>query len=86
MKATINTTIDYEQIAGAIIAMPVEERKKMVRYIQMSLTGENKKNIEKCDMRSEWERDAIKMHASNDDTLLIPDIFEDEKMDWWTWK
>ncbi|MDR1974895.1 MAG: hypothetical protein LBQ31_09585 [Bacteroidales bacterium] len=82
MKATINTTMNYEQIASAIIAMPVEDRKKMVRYIQMSLTGENKKNIRKQDVRIEWERDAIKMHAANDDALLMPDVFEDEKIDW----
>lgn len=33
-----------------------------------------------------WEEAAIKMHQSGDDTLLIPEVFEDESMEDWKWE
>lgn len=37
-------------------------------------------------VRLGWEEAAIKMRQNDDDELLIPDIFEDEPMEDWTWE
>ncbi|MDR3350338.1 MAG: AbrB/MazE/SpoVT family DNA-binding domain-containing protein [Prevotellaceae bacterium] len=36
--------------------------------------------------RQHWAEAAKQMHLSNQDTLLLPDAFNDEKLDWWTWE
>ncbi|MDR1896249.1 MAG: hypothetical protein LBR10_05610 [Prevotellaceae bacterium] len=36
--------------------------------------------------REGWAEAAEQQHTLNDDKLLTPDIFEDENLDWWTWK
>jgi antitoxin MazE len=33
--------------------------------------------------RKNWEKEFEKMHANNDDKLLIHDVFEDESLDEW---
>jgi len=33
--------------------------------------------------RKGWEKTFMDMHANGDDTLLIPDVFEDENLDEW---
>ena len=35
--------------------------------------------------RDGWEVAAKKAHQHKDDELLIPDVFEDENMEDWTW-
>jgi antitoxin MazE len=35
--------------------------------------------------REGWEAAAKKAHQEKDDTFLIPDVFEDETMEEWTW-
>jgi antitoxin MazE len=35
--------------------------------------------------REGWEEAAIQAHKEKSDQLLIPDIFEDENIDDWTW-
>lgn len=37
----------------------------------------------KQEPRKGWEKSFIKMHENGDDKLVMPDIFEDEKMDEW---
>ncbi len=37
----------------------------------------------KTSPRKGWEKSFKKMHENGDDNLIIPDIFEDEKMDEW---
>lgn len=36
--------------------------------------------------RKGWAEAFKKMAEHGDDTLLIPDVFKDEKLDEWTWK
>jgi hypothetical protein len=38
------------------------------------------------DRRAKYREDAIRCRQNGDDTLLIPDVFEDENLDWWQWK
>ena len=37
-------------------------------------------------VRQGWEDSALRMHQNGDDELLIPDVFEDEPMEDWTWE
>jgi len=37
-------------------------------------------------VRQGWEEAALRMQQNGDDELLIPDVFEDEPMQDWTWK
>lgn len=37
-------------------------------------------------VRQGWEEAAIRMHQNGDDAPLIPDIFENESMEDWTWE
>ncbi|MDP3914265.1 MAG: AbrB/MazE/SpoVT family DNA-binding domain-containing protein [Bacteroidota bacterium] len=37
-------------------------------------------------VRQGWEEAAIRMRQNGDDELLIPDVFEDEHMEDWTWE
>jgi antitoxin MazE len=37
-------------------------------------------------VRQGWEEAAIKLHQNGDDEPLIPDLFEDEHMEDWTWE
>ncbi len=37
-------------------------------------------------VRQGWEEAALSMQQNGDDELLIPDVFEDEPMQDWTWK
>jgi hypothetical protein len=36
--------------------------------------------------RKHWGEAAQQMHLSGKDHLLLPDVFTDEQMDWWTWE
>lgn len=39
----------------------------------------------KAQPRQGWEEDAKRLHAEGGDELLIPDVFEDETFEDWTW-
>lgn len=39
----------------------------------------------KSQPRQGWEEAAKRAHKNGDDQLLIPDVFEDEKFEDWTW-
>ncbi len=38
----------------------------------------------KSEPRKGWEKSFKKMYENGDDTLLMPDVFEDEKLEEWT--
>ena len=55
----------------------------------VQLEMENEKLIvrpsKKKKPREGWEESFKKMHENGDDELLIPDVFEDEDFENWTW-
>ncbi|WP_236974556.1 AbrB/MazE/SpoVT family DNA-binding domain-containing protein [Membranihabitans maritimus] len=55
----------------------------------VQLEMENEKLIvrpsKKKKPREGWEESFKKMHENGDDELLIPDVFEDEDFEDWTW-
>ncbi len=41
--------------------------------------------VKKKKPREGWEASFKEMHKNGDDELLIPDVFQDENFDEWTW-
>jgi hypothetical protein len=44
------------------------------------------RTIGKTRPREHWAEAAKQMHLSGKDTLLLPDAFINENLDWWTWE
>jgi hypothetical protein len=42
--------------------------------------------VKKAKPREHWAEAAQQMHLSGEDNLLLPDVFTDEKLSWWTWE
>jgi hypothetical protein len=38
------------------------------------------------DRRAKYREDAIRCRQNGDDALIIPDVFENENIDWWQWE
>lgn len=51
--------------------------------VSVSLDGNN--IVIKAQPRQGWAEAAKRAHENGDDELLIPDVFEDEKFEDWTW-
>jgi antitoxin MazE len=51
--------------------------------VSISLDGNN--IVIKAQPRQGWAEAAKRAHENGDDELLIPDVFEDEKFEDWTW-
>lgn len=52
--------------------------------VSISIEGEN--IVLNTQIRNGWEEAAMKAHENGDDKLLVPDLFEDEKIDGeWVW-
>jgi hypothetical protein len=44
------------------------------------------RTVKKPKPREHWAGAAQQMHLSGKDNLLLPDVFTDEQLDWWTWE
>ena len=69
-------------------AAPPSEILKQLRLslksaVSVSLDGNN--IVIKAQPRQGWAEAAKRAHENGDDELLIPDVFEDEKFEDWTW-
>ena len=51
--------------------------------VKITLEGEN--IVIKAEPRQGWADAAMKAHEHHEDNLLIPDVFEDENLEEWTW-
>jgi antitoxin MazE len=63
----------------------IDKREKVIiqrdenkSYVIMSF------NERLCSPRKNWAEAAKQMHLAGDDELLMPEIFDDEKLEWWT--
>lgn len=69
------------------IILPAEVLKRLhlslKSTVNISLDGDN--IVIKALPRQGWADAAKLAHSNSDDTLLIPDMFEDEKLEGWTW-
>ena len=69
------------------IILPAELLKRLSlslkSVVNISLEGDN--IVIKAQPRQGWAEAANLAHENGDDTLLCPDIFEDEPLEEWTW-
>lgn len=76
---------------GIIIPANIIRLLGLEESVQMELENEKliltpgKKQDKKKKPREGWEASFKEMHENGDDELLIPDVFEDEDFDDWTW-
>jgi antitoxin MazE len=63
----------------------------MLRALQLkaksavNISMENNKIIIRPSPRQGWADAARQMAQTGDDELLLPDVFKDEDLSWWTW-
>ena len=69
------------------IILPAELLKQLSlslkSVVNISLEGDN--IVIKAQPRQGWAEAAKLSHENGDDTLLCPDLFEDEPLEEWTW-
>ena len=51
----------------------------------VSISLENSQIVIKPQSRQGWAEAAQRAHEAGDDALLVPDVFEDEPLEDWTW-
>jgi antitoxin MazE len=82
MKTTI---IQIGNSKGIILpsAMLRRLRLSLKSAVNMSLSGEH--IVIAAEPRQGWAEAAKNAHKTGGDKLLVPDVFEDEKFEDWTW-
>ena len=70
---------------GVILPAEILKRLNLSLKSAVNVTLEDNHIVIKAQPRQGWEEDAMRLHAENDDELLVPDVFEDEKFEDWTW-
>lgn len=71
---------------GVVIPSTVLKALDMTEHSTVNMTIEkNVITIKKAPTRAGWETAAQQMHEVGDDKLLMPDVFEDESFNDWTW-
>lgn len=71
---------------GVILPTSVLRELKLSLKSSVEILAENGSIVIKPAPRQGWEEAAREMHANDDDELLIPDVFDDENLDEWTWE
>lgn len=69
------------------IILPAELLKKLSLSLKsvVNIGLEGNSIVIKAQPRQGWAEAAKRAHECGDDALLIPDVFEDEKFEDWTW-
>lgn len=70
---------------GIILPSDILKQLSLSLKSAVNITLEGKNIVIKAEPRQGWAEAAMQAHMDNEDTMLIPDIFEDEKMEDWTW-
>ena len=82
MRANI---INIGNSKGVILPSSVLKELNLSLKSSVQISAENGSMVIKPAPRQGWEEAAKEMHVSGDDELLVPDIFEDENLEEWTW-
>jgi len=71
---------------GIVIPSAVLKALAISEHSTVNMTIERDSiTIKKVPARAGWETAAQQMHEVGDDNLLMPDVFEDESFNDWTW-
>lgn len=67
--------------------MPSEILKRLSLSVKsaVNITLEGENIVIKVEPRQGWATAAMKAHEQQEDNLLIPDVFEDDNLEDWTW-
>jgi antitoxin MazE len=70
------------------IILPSELLRKLRLSLKSSviIEDDNGSIVIKPSPRQGWAEAAQKMAVAGDDTILMPNSFKDENLDWWEWK
>ena len=71
---------------GVILPTDLLKELKLSLKSAVQIFMENGSIVIKPALRRGWEEAAQEMHAAGDDELLLPEVFEDENIDAWTWE
>lgn len=83
MKANI---ISVGNSRGIILPSSILKELKLTLKSAVQIFTENGAIVIKPAPREGWEEAARQMQASGDGELLLPDVFENENLDEWTWE
>lgn len=71
---------------GVILPADLLKELKLSLKSAVQIFVDNGSIVIKPALRQGWEEAAREMRAAGDDELLLPDVFEDENLDTWTWE
>lgn len=71
---------------GVILPTSLLRELKLSLRSSVQVSAENGSIVIKPASRQGWEDAAREMHAAGGDELLIPEVFEDENLEEWTWE
>lgn len=71
---------------GVILPTSLLRELKLSLRSSVQVFAENGSIVIKPASRQGWEDAAREMHTAGDDEFLIPEVFEDENLEEWTWE
>ncbi len=71
---------------GVILPTSLLRELKLSLKSSVQIILENDSIVIKPSPRQGWEKAAKEMHAEGGDEMLIPEVFDDESLEEWTWK
>lgn len=71
---------------GVILPSSILKELKLSLKSSVQILVENDTIVIKAAPRQGWEEAAMEMRTNGDDKLLMPDVFENENLEEWTWE
>ena len=81
----VTNIIQNGNIKGIILPSEILKQLRMSLKSAMSIALDENNIVIKAQQRQGWAEADKRAHENGDDELLIPDVFEDEKVEDWTW-
>lgn len=81
----ITNIIQIGNSKGVILSSDLLRRLGLSLKSAVNISVEGDSIVIKAQPRQGWAEAAKRAHENGDDKLLIPDVFEDEKFEDWTW-
>ena len=81
----VTNIIQIGNSKGVILPSELLKRLSLSLKSAVNISVDGDSIVIKAQPRQGWEEDAKRLHAEGGDELLIPDVFEDETFEDWTW-
>ena len=81
----VTNIIQIGNSKGVILPSDLLKRLSLSLKSAVSVSLDGSSIVIKAQPRQGWVEDAKRLHAEGGDELLIPDVFNDENFEDWTW-